>query len=595
MREMRPTMRFVVGLVALAALVGCGAASSSKSKTKDVGSGATDNPFTPPGGDGVVNLGGDTSVPSADATGEDGPDDASGGSDADGQPPTDSGGGVDAVEEPVVDTDGDGISDKLDNCKALSNADQANLDGDGFGDACDPDKDGDGANDDKDCAPYDELVAPGTFERCNGIDDNCDDITDGPDSKGCTPYLTDADGDGAGASGTAQCLCGAPGPGQVAIAGDCDDANGAIGPLESERCNGVDDNCNLLIDDGCDDDGDDYCDKGFEVVGVPTVCPLGGGDCIDYSPEVHPGAVDVPGDTLDNDCDGVKAGEGGGTTIAPSCAGKLCLGASTDAFLCALDICYPGLQGPASVGGPYGDDVTGAWGAVAHFGAATNDLSPFAGPSYAVLSTGTFSGSSASPQTGDSLGNGIETPDPYSLKDAYTDMNDVVEFKVTLTAPTGATGIALDYIFMSAEYEEFIGTSFNDKFYIVLQGPQTTGGVAKVINVTKCSDPGSYFDYEEAGVQYCYIAINTAFSEKCSDAFSGAPEPPTDISGTGYACTTGSSTGWLTTQWPITSGETFTLTFHIHDTTDEIYDSLVLLDNFRFLGGTFTQGTASHN
>ena len=49
----------------------------------------------------------------------------------------------DAAE--TTDTDSDGVGDNGDNCPAISNADQANLDGDTFGDVCDDDIDGDGA------------------------------------------------------------------------------------------------------------------------------------------------------------------------------------------------------------------------------------------------------------------------------------------------------------------------------------------------------------------------------------------------------------------------------------------------------------------
>ena len=41
------------------------------------------------------------------------------------------------------DSDSDGAYDHQDNCPSLSNADQANLDGDTYGDACDLDVDGD--------------------------------------------------------------------------------------------------------------------------------------------------------------------------------------------------------------------------------------------------------------------------------------------------------------------------------------------------------------------------------------------------------------------------------------------------------------------
>jgi hypothetical protein len=37
----------------------------------------------------------------------------------------------------LVDTDADGVADVTDNCPADSNADQADIDGDGIGDSCD--------------------------------------------------------------------------------------------------------------------------------------------------------------------------------------------------------------------------------------------------------------------------------------------------------------------------------------------------------------------------------------------------------------------------------------------------------------------------
>ena len=40
--------------------------------------------------------------------------------------------------------DGDGVADDLDNCLNVANADQADADSDGVGDACEADTDGDG-------------------------------------------------------------------------------------------------------------------------------------------------------------------------------------------------------------------------------------------------------------------------------------------------------------------------------------------------------------------------------------------------------------------------------------------------------------------
>lgn len=47
-----------------------------------------------------------------------------------------------------LDSDGDGVIDPLDNCPTVANPDQADFDGDGLGDVCDPDDDNDGMPDD---------------------------------------------------------------------------------------------------------------------------------------------------------------------------------------------------------------------------------------------------------------------------------------------------------------------------------------------------------------------------------------------------------------------------------------------------------------
>ena len=77
-----------------------------------------------------------------------------------------------------VDGDGDGIADASDNCPSVSNANQANLDGDALGDACDPDKDGDGvANATDNC----ESVSNASQANLDGdaLGDACDSDKDG--------------------------------------------------------------------------------------------------------------------------------------------------------------------------------------------------------------------------------------------------------------------------------------------------------------------------------------------------------------------------------------------------------------------------------
>ena len=62
-------------------------------------------------------------------------------------------------------------------------------------------------------------------------------------------WYRDADGDGYGTSATTQSACIQP-PGYVAGSGDCNDANNQIYPGAAEVCDGLDNDCDLVIDDG---------------------------------------------------------------------------------------------------------------------------------------------------------------------------------------------------------------------------------------------------------------------------------------------------------------------------------------------------------
>ena len=121
----------------------------------------------------------------------------------------------------------------------------------------------------------------------------------------------DADGDGYGdpAVSTAGSLTSIP-AGYVANAADCNDTTSAIRPGVNETCNGIDDNCNLQVDEGLgvtlyqDADGDGY---GVAAITQFACSPPVGwatqsGDCNDANSAVHPGAPELCNGS-DDDCD----------------------------------------------------------------------------------------------------------------------------------------------------------------------------------------------------------------------------------------------------------------------------------------------------
>jgi hypothetical protein len=210
---------------------------------------------------------------------------------------------------------------------------------------------------------------------------------------------------------------------------------------------------------------------------------------LDYSPTVHPGGVEIDANGIDDDCDGTKGGEvQTGPPGVKNCP-AVCLGGTVEAALCSMDMCYPDLVSGSKWQSPTGSTTSNAWQAIAHYGNANNALNPYSGPSYLLMGTGKWTDKVHEDQPG--LGGGSAS-DPFS-KDSL-DIYDAVEFSIDLVAPAGATGFSMDYIFMSAEYEEWIGSQFNDKFYIVLTASTTTGGKKTVINSTDCSNPNQYSD-----------------------------------------------------------------------------------------------------
>ena len=166
--------------------------------------------------------------------------------------------------------------------------------------------------DNTDCDDTDVLVYPGATETCDGVDEDCDGVID-DGAPGSATWYTDADGDGYGDTSSAVTTCSPP-SGTVSTGGDCDDTDATINPGATETCDGVDEDCNGLVDDGAfglstwysDGDGDGYGDTSSAVsaCSTPTGMIATGGDCDDTDPLINPAATEYC-DGVDTDCDGV--------------------------------------------------------------------------------------------------------------------------------------------------------------------------------------------------------------------------------------------------------------------------------------------------
>ncbi len=217
-----------------------------------------------------------------------------------------------------------GVDDNCDGVTDPANADGCSVyfvdgDGDGFGQSavtpkclCGP---GEGytALAGGDCDDNDAAVSPAAAETCDGKDNNCDGFTDPKGSVGCTTYYLDSDGDGFGAIGSAQCTCSAQGSYVATQGGDCNDQASAVHPGVTEVCNGVDDDCDGLTDNGAsgtvlyylDGDGDGWGSGAGQLACGPAglLTATQSGDCDDGKPSVHPGAAEVC-NGIDDNCNG---------------------------------------------------------------------------------------------------------------------------------------------------------------------------------------------------------------------------------------------------------------------------------------------------
>jgi hypothetical protein len=164
-----------------------------------------------------------------------------------------------------------------------------------------------------DCNDASAAINPAAIEVFNGIDDNCNNTVD----EGFTPitYYLDNDGDGVGGN-TFVIGINSPGPNYVLTTGDCNDNSAAMYPGNTETCDNLDNDCDASVDEGLifltyfqDSDGDTYGNLAvtLSACSAPQGYVLNSTDCNDQNSAINPGAQDIPGNGIDEDCSGLDA------------------------------------------------------------------------------------------------------------------------------------------------------------------------------------------------------------------------------------------------------------------------------------------------
>jgi hypothetical protein len=430
----------------------------------------------------------------------------------------------------------------------------------------------------------------------------------------------------------------------------CDPTGLAYGPCvgevtpKAEICaNGIDEDCTGAADDLPDLDMDGW-----------TKCQ---GDCCDSAADcgspalVNPGAFDVAGNNLDDDCDGMV--DNGAVT----CDTGLASNSNTPLdYAKAIDLCSMTTENPALPAKKWGVISAGLFesdGAGTPAASSRSirtgfgiNVTPKKGQRIAVLSTGhaaaqaipnNLSPNYASFQAGQDMGTSSTVPADYlaahnnvlpntpgcPAPNGGNATHDSIMLKVRVRVPTNAKSFDISTNFYSAEYPEWVCSAFND-FFLTLLNSSFVPGAGESAN--PADKNLAFYDPPPAGGTVYPIGVNLAFGN--TGLFSQCKNGPTgctngsvagntntcvsvsQLVGTGFdnvadpfvgadpgycggSNLVGGGTGWLTTSGNVKPGEKIELRFVLWDTSDGLYDSVALIDNFTWSLNAATPGT--HN
>jgi hypothetical protein len=186
--------------------------------------------------------------------------------------------------------------------------------------------------------------------------------------------------------------------------------------------------------------------------------------------------------------------------------------------------------------------------------------------------------------------------------------NDSVMLHLRLRAPTNVKAFSFNSYFISAEYPEFVCTSFNDQFIALVDTPN---GVPSPLPNPIDKNLMTYTQGQQKWPIGINIAKGTSLFAVCnaqqlqdpSCLGGGSPDLSScslgdaQLKGTGFeapvgdTCNIGGGTFWLTTAGNVIPGDIVELRIAVWDVGDSAFDSLAVIDGFRWLPNATLAGT----
>ena len=312
-------------------------------------------------------------------------------------------------------------------------------------------------------------------------------------------------------------------------------------------------------------------------------------DCNDFLYFVQPGGYEFPNNEIDDDCDGEIDEE------AESCSCALGANSSAEELLASIDTCNDRTASPIRSGNSRQFSVRSDYFTV----------EPKKGDCLAVLSTGEANAArgtseySSGVQEGtafDFFFDGNPDPDPES-DDPYGLVYDLAQLTFEIHPPPNAMGISFFFMFMSSEFPEYLCQTFNDTFYTIMESDVINGGQPTNVsfdrNGQEITVNVGYFELpSEWTIDLSASPFGLPAMSSCPGFAESGCELPTYCQSGENLNYIGSGSGWLLSTAPIQRGEDIIkITFSVHDEGDPILDSMVLIDDFRWLPYTPPIGT----